>query len=258
MDVTFGCSLNDLRTHEHYRQSAVINVEDPLFPGYLDQDYRDDLEYLQRECHQRLILDGPYIDLNLGSPEPRARKLAQEKVWEAIEYAQQCHAEAIVFLSTFLPFIGLQSYEQNWIAESIRSWQGILDRDPGVRIAVCNTFEFNPDNLLEIVAALDHPKFELAFDVGHCLVWGRLPAAQWYRKIRDRCRIVYMHSNDGQADQHRSIRVGRLAEEEILKDLSQELRADSVLILKYFEKGSVIADIEFLVKNLGHHSKMAE
>ena len=105
--------------------------------------------------------------MNLGSPKPKTRKLAQEKVWQAIEYAQQCHAEAIVFLSTFLLFIGLQSYERNWIIESIRSWQRILARDLDVRIALCNTFEFNPDNLLEIVAALDHPQFELAFDLGH-------------------------------------------------------------------------------------------
>jgi len=252
MDVTLGCSLNDLKTNAPYRQYAVINVEDPLFPGYLDCDYRGDLEYLQRECQQRLILDGPYVDLNLASPEPKARKLAQEKVSEAIVYARRCNAEAIIFLSTFLPFIGLQSYERNWIAESVRSWQGIIAREPGVRIALCNTFEYNPDNLLEITAALDHPQLELAFDVGHSLVWGRLSVTEWYRKIRDRCRVIYLHSNNGQADEHRSIRVGRLAKEGILKSLSQELREDSVLILKYFEKENVTDDIDFLASSLAN------
>ena len=252
MDVTLGCSLNDLKTHAPYRQYAIINVEDLLFPGYLDQDYRGDLEYLQRECHQRLILDGPYTDLNLASPEPKARKLAQEKVCEAIAYAHKCNAETIIFLSTFLPFIGLQSYERNWIAESIRSWQVILAREPGVHIALCNTFEYNPDNLLEIITALDHPQLELGFDVGHSLVWGRLSVTEWYRKIRDRCRVVYLHSNNGQADEHRSIQVGRLAKEGILKSLSQELREDSVLILKYFEKKSVKNDIEFLASSLAN------
>jgi len=254
VDVTLGCSLNDLKTQAVYRQYTVINVEDLLFPGYLDQDYRSDLEYIQRECHQRLILDGPYIDLNLASPEPKARKLAQEKVSEAIEYARRCNAEAIVFLSTFLPFIGLQSYERNWIAESIRSWQGILAREPGVRIALCNTFEYNPDNLLEIIATLDHPQFELVFDVGHSLVWGQLSVTEWYRKIRDHCRVVYLHSNNGQADEHRSIQVGRLAKEGILKSLSQELREDSVLILKYFEKENVTNDIEFLTSSLANRN----
>lgn len=72
MEIILGCSLADLKASENYRQYTAINVENPLYPGYLDQDYRDDLQYLQQECKQRLVLDGPYIDLNLGSPEPRA------------------------------------------------------------------------------------------------------------------------------------------------------------------------------------------
>jgi len=251
MDVTLGCSLDDLRTHEGYRHYSVINVENPLYPGYLEQDYRSDLEYLQRECRQRLILDGPYIDLNLGSPEPKARHLAQEKAHEAIAFAEQSRAETIVFLSTFLPFIGVKFYERGWVEESIRSWKRILAKEPEVRIALCNTFEYNPDNLLEIVEAIHHPQFELAFDLGHCLVWGRLTVSEWYRKIRDKCQVVYVHSNHRQADEHQSIRVGALADERILRKLSKEIRGDSVIILKYFEKEGVAADIETLASILG-------
>lgn len=73
-------------------------MENPLYPGYLEQDYEKDLQYLEREIQQRLIIDGPYIDLDLGSPEPKARQLAQEKVLEAIAFARQCGAEEIIFL----------------------------------------------------------------------------------------------------------------------------------------------------------------
>lgn len=250
MDIALGCSLADLRMHERFQRYSVINIENLLYPGYLEQDYRSDLEYLQKECQQQLILDGPYIDLNLGSPEPKARQLAQDKACEAIEFAEQCRAETIVFLSTFLPFIGVGFYERGWVDESIRSWKRIIARKPGVRIALCNTFEYNPDNLLEIVEALNQPEFELAFDVGHCLVWGRLAIPQWYRKIRDRCQVVYVHSNHGQADEHRSIRTGVLAKEEILQTLGRELRSDSVIILKYFEKDGIEADIDYLASVL--------
>ena len=251
MDITLGCSLADLKSHEAYRQYAAINVENLLYPGYLDQDYRDDLKYLQQECKQRLLLDVPYIDLNLGSPEPRARQLAQEKALAAIEFAQECRAEAIVFLSTFLPFIGLDSYARGWIEESIRSWQALLASKPDVHIALANTFEYTPDNLLEIVRALDHPKLALAFDVGHCLVWGKLAPLEWYRQIRDKCQIVYVHSNNGRADEHRSIRTLRLAEQGVMQELGGELRPDSIVILKYFDHGAVLDDIDYLRGILG-------
>jgi len=243
MEVTLGCSLQDYRACSVYRRYAVINIENLLHPGYLDGNLQDDLEYLRQVCRQRLVLDGPYIDLNLGSPEPKARQLGMEKARQAIDFARQSQAETVVFLSTFLPFIGLNFYERGWIEESIRSWSVILQDAPPVQVALCNTFEYHPDNLMEIVDRVDHPRLELAFDVGHCLVWGKLDVVDWYRQIRDRCRIVYLHSNNGQADEHRSIRSGSVAEKNILPSLGKELRSDSLVILKYFDLDGIEADV---------------
>ena len=246
MEATLGCSLSDLRANTAFRRYQVINVENPLYPGYLESDYEEDLQYLGSEIQQRLIIDGPYIDLNLGSPEPKARQLALEKALEAIAFAKRSGAEEIVFLSTFLPFIGLASYERGWISESLRSWQAIMERERDLRISLCNTFEYEPTNLIEIVEALDHPRLGLAFDIGHCLVWGKLDTIAWYRRIRDKCRVIYAHSNDGQVDAHQSIRTGKLAELGLLQRLRAELRNDSIVILKYFEKTGTEADIEYL------------
>ena len=243
MEVTLGCSLQDYRARSAYRQYAAINIENPLHPGYLDGNLQVDLEYLRQVCPQRLVFDGPYIDLNLGSPEPKARQLAMEKARQAIDLARQCQAETVVFLSTFLPFIGLDFYERGWIEESIRSWSIILQDAPPVQIALCNTFEYHPANLVEIVDRVDHPRLELAFDVGHCLVWGKLDVVEWYRQVRERCRIVYLHSNNGQADEHRSIRSGLVAEKNILPALANELRSDSLVILKYFNLDGIEADV---------------
>jgi sugar phosphate isomerase/epimerase len=245
MEITLGCSIGDLRTHAAYRSHPLINIEDPLYPGYLDGDTTADLQYL-RGNPQRLIIDGPYIDLNLGSPEPKARRLAQEKALAAIAFARQCNALEIVFLSTFLPLIGLASYERGWIEESLRSWGAILEQERDLPISLCNTFEYEPSNLIEIVETLSRPNLGLAFDVGHCLVWGKMDAIDWYRRIRDKCRVVYVHSNDGQADLHQSIRTGKLAEPGLLQKLSTALRDDSFVILKYFEKSGIQADIEHL------------
>jgi len=125
MDITQGCSVADLKANPAYRQAPVVNIDNPLFPGYLDQDVQPDLAYLRAECRQRLVLDGPYIDLNLGSPEPRARRLAQEKALQVLDYARQCRAEEVVFLSTFLPFIGLDFLEEYPLGIRARLDRGI-------------------------------------------------------------------------------------------------------------------------------------
>jgi sugar phosphate isomerase/epimerase len=251
MEITLGCSLDDLKTHHAYQQYACINIENPLYPGYLDGNTDIDLAYLADIVRQRVILDGPYIDLNPGSPEPRARELALQKINQAVEYAQRCRAEEIIFLSTFLPWIGMSFYERGWIEESIRSWQQVLAQNPDVRISLCNTFEFEPCNLLEIVETIQSPQLGLAFDVGHCLVWGQIPPLEWYRRVKEYCRTIYMHSSDGKADQHLSVRQGVLSEGKILGELLQSLRDDSILILKYFNKEMVERDIRSLAAMTG-------
>lgn len=250
MDLTFGCSIEDLRSKESLRSVEVLNIENPLYPGYLEQDHQDDLDYLKSSFSGRVVLDGPYIDLNLGSPEAAIRKIALERTLAAISYANRCKAEAVVFQSTYLPFIGVNFYDRGWIEESIRSWRLILSTEVNVRLALCNTFEFNPENLLEIVQELKHPRLEIAMDVGHCLVWGKLDPLSWYRKVKSRCRLLYLHSNNGIIDEHKTIRQGLLQEKDILRSLRNELRPDSVLILKYFDRKGVIEDLGYLAEML--------
>ena len=246
MQITLGCSIQDYLARTDFQAFEWINLENPLYPGYLDGDLQTDIRGVNLTHPAHVLMDGPYIDLNPGSPEPASRALAVEKVRAALCFAAEIGAEEVVFLSTFLPFIGLQSYEQDWIENSIRSWRSILQDCQGVRISLCNTFEFTPEPLLAVVEAIDDPRLGMAFDVGHCLVWGKLEPAGWYRRIRKYCRVVYLHSNDGNLDTHLSIRSGVLMKGERLPSLLAGLRADSLLVLKYFDKTEVLRDVEYL------------
>jgi sugar phosphate isomerase/epimerase len=248
VELTFGCSVEDLRSKESFRNAAILNVENPQYPGYLEQDHEDDLDYLKSSFGGRIVLDGPYIDLNLGSPESAIRRIALERTLSAISYANRCGAAAVIFQSTYLPFIGIDFYDKGWIKESIRSWRQILETEVNVRLALCNTFEFNPDNLIEIVQELDNPRLEIAMDIGHCLVWGKIDPLSWYRKVKNRCAFLYLHSNNGKIDEHKSIRQGRLHEGEVMQSLRSDLRSDSVLILKYFDRRTVMEDLGYLAE----------
>lgn len=248
MDFTVGCSIEELRSNASLGALPVVNIENPLYPGYLADGHENDVGYLHNSFPGRLVLDGPYIDLNLGSPEPAIRTLARERMLSAMSYAHKAGAESLIVQSTYLPFIGAEFYDRGWIEQSIESWRNVLRSSLPVQIALCNTFEFYPDTLFEIAAAVDDPRIEIAFDVGHCLVWGRIEPVEWYRKIRANCRYIYLHSNDGKGDQHRSIRTGLFQELEVLQSLKDELRSDSLLILKYFDKRTVVDDLHYLTE----------
>jgi sugar phosphate isomerase/epimerase len=255
MEITVGCNLQEYRSSTDFHNYDVINLEDLLNPGYLNQDNEEDIDLIRKSVFpRRIILDGPYIDLNMGSPEPACRVLAQTKVRAAISYAVQCGAEEIVFLSSFLPFIGVDFYERQWVEISIESWSFLFESFPlqegKLRISLGNVFEFTPDNLIEIVNAIARPDFGMAFDVGHCLAYGKLDAVKWYQQIRDDCRVIYLHSNHRDADKHASIRSGSMFQEAVLDRLLGLLRDDSILILKYDDKTELKEDIAYLQERL--------
>jgi len=246
MEFTVGCSMDELRSNHALADLPILNIENPLYPGYLAENHPHDIDYLRNSYPGRLILDGPYIDLNLGSPEPAVRSLARRRTLSSMGYARECGAESLIIQSTYLPFIGVESYDRGWIEQSIVSWRDVLQSDVPVDIALCNTFEFYPEPLIEVADALADSRIEIAFDVGHCLVWGRIEPIEWYRRVRSKCRYIYLHSNDGKGDHHGPIRSGLLQELEVLQSLKGELRSDSVLILKYFDKQTVIDDLHYL------------
>jgi sugar phosphate isomerase/epimerase len=251
VEITVGCNLPEYRSNLEFQKYDWINLEDLMNPGYLNQDHQEDVAFIRKSISgRRIIMDGPYIDLNMGSPEPACRTLAQTKVRAAISYAVQCGAEEIVFLSTFLPFIGVDFYERQWVDISIESWSSLFEGLPlqenKLQISLGNAFEFTPDNLVKIVDAIACPDFGLAFDVGHCLAWGKLDAVKWYQRIRDHCRVIYLHSNEGDADKHASIRSGSMFQEAVLDRLLGLVREDSILILKYFDKAGLGDDIAYL------------
>ena len=246
MDFTVGCSIETLGSDQFLGNLPILNIENPQYPGYLERDHPDDINQLLTAYGGRIILDGPYIDLNLGSPEAAVRAIALQRARSALSYAQSCGAEALIFQSTYLPFIGVDFYDKGWLQQSIESWTAVMEQDSPICVALCNTFEFYPDQLIEIVDTLSDPRLEIAFDVGHCLVWGKMDPASWYRKIRSRCRFVYLHSNDGTGDHHQSIRGGLLRDTGVLRSLKNELRAEAILILKYFDRETLKDYLQYL------------
>jgi hypothetical protein len=58
--------------------------------------------------------------------------------------------------------------------------------------------------------------------------------------------VIYLHSNEGDADKHASIRSGSMFQEAVLDRLLGLVREDSILILKYFDKAGLGDDIAYL------------
>src|SRR5690554_2934373 len=176
-----------------------------------------------------------------------------EKVIESIEFAKRIKAEEVIFLSTFIPFINVDFYEEGWLEASKKFWEEVLNNNNNIKISLCNTFESDPEYLINIVEHVNKDNFGLAFDIGHALLWGEMSILSWYKKIDKYLDTIYLHSNDGKGDLHISFRSGILVERnyEFQEILKYAKKINNNLILKYFDKSQIISDKKKLEQLLG-------
>jgi hypothetical protein len=249
--IGISYDVDDLRNGKAPADVSLLNIVNPMLPGYLDGDYAEDIRFLRTLEGKSFIVDGPFIDLSPGTPEPAIRAVTHRKVTEAIGYSLEIGAEEIVFLSTFLPFVGIKSYTDDWLKKSSAFWREVMTEvDGSLTVSVCNTFEFDPENLLQLAARVDRPGFRLAIDVGHILVWSRVGIGDWCKQVEPYLRTICLHSNDSDLDLHESIREGELPNDPGFPELVEALRANPELrvLLKYTDNTPAPADREYLRK----------
>lgn len=252
MRLGIGCSIEEFVQSPEYQSLTVINIENPLYPGYLDTYSKIDIERMNRFRNKKFIVDGAYIDLNPGTPEPIIRQITKKKVMESILFAEEIGAQEIIFLSTFLPMIKVEFYEKGWLETSKEFWKEIISEGINIRISLCNTFEYTPKYLLQIVKEVNDKNFGMAFDIGHAVLWGKISLEQWYEEIKDYLSTIYIHSNDGEGDLHFSIWEGKLQEPDLgFNTFIDRIKGnDYNLILKYFNKENILKDLFRLEKRI--------
>lgn len=226
-------------------RADIINLENPLYTNYFYTDYAGDIaRFNQKKYPHRKICDGAYIDLNPAATERDIADIVEKKVLLSIDFAKATGCEEIIFLSTFLPMIGMAFYDDAFAENSIRFWRGILEKTDIARISLCNTFEYTPDLLIKIARGADDKRFGLTVDIGHALAYSKIPLDEFYTAAESYTQTVYLHSNNGYADEHLNIFEGVLGKREDFLKITGKLKSKNVL-LKPFDKTRLNENLDF-------------
>jgi len=240
-----GFSISDVQD-DVLPEIDVINIENPLYPNYLSSDFSADVEaFLQKDYGKTIITDGSYIDLNPGTPEKAISEIVKAKVQQSIEFAVSVGSDEIIFLSTFLPMIGMDFYDRGHVDNSICFWKEVMAVNRGIRVSICNVFEYNPDILLEIMKGVESDNFGLAFDVGHAFAYGNVTLKEFFGSMEPHCKSVYLHSNSKSADEHLDVFEGDLLKSGQFQDIIP-LLCEKNVILKPFDKSRLHKNISVL------------
>lgn len=250
--MNFGSSyhLTQLFRYQHdiFVQS-VIEVEDLMFPNYLEDVDVEKMKSSLQFFRGKKIFSGPFIDLNFATPENDVRNLTLNRFYKTYEIAQECNINEIVFLSNFIPIIHLKTYETSFVENSVLFWKEFLTKIdyPDITFSIGNTFEFTPELLVQIVQKVNHPQLKLTFDLGHFLVYSKITLEEWISLIKGYCSTVYLHSNDGKVDTHDHLFNGVL-DPSHLTFLKENLLENVNYILKMNDKSEFTRNQIFFVR----------
>ena len=98
--------------------------------------------------------------------------------------------------------------------------------------------------LVDIVKAVDHPKFRMCLDVGHASAYSKIPLMTWLESWAPYITHFHIHNNagfgtDGTADRHAPLNEGVIPMKELLLRIEQ-LCPDATIALELMENQSSV------------------
>jgi sugar phosphate isomerase/epimerase len=227
-----------------------IEVMAFAYPHILDGNWREVLDHYKRLLApvSMITMHGPFLDMAPGSPDDKINELVASRYRQAIDIGEALGAQVIVFHANFIAAILTDDYRTGWQQRNVVFWEPIAEYAARHHItaAVENMWEFDPDIIVDVLKAVDHPNLRACLDVGHANLFSKVPFDTWLTTVEPWLVHAHLNNNDGKLDIHRAIPDGILNYAQILEELrslptppSMTLEMDKVqdmaASLPYFE-----------------------
>jgi len=151
-------------------------------------------------------IHAPFMDLSPGAVDSKVRKITLERFSHIFDIAEILSPKAIVFHSGYEKW----KYELKtdvWLENSLKTWEVLIKRavDLGVKIAIENIFEDDPENLRLLMDAMGSEHFGICFDTGHFNLFSKIPLKEWFEQLKPYIIELHLHDNNKTFDEHLAI-----------------------------------------------------
>ncbi len=168
---------------------------------------RDSLDW-----NPSVTLHAPFMDLNPGAVDAMVRSATQMRFRQILTVATVLRPRVVVFHAAYdrWRYAGKTGL---WLENSMDTWPRVLEsasRIDGMRIAVENVFDEDPEALAMLVERVGSPAFGFCFDTGHFNLFSRVNMETWFSRLGKHLFEVHLHDNLGQEDSHWALGKGNV------------------------------------------------
>lgn len=154
-------------------------------------------------------LHAPFHELSIGALDPFIRKASRNKLRMAFDLIAVFQPQSIVCHLGFEE--NKHGYKQEkWFNNSLEGWQELLEiAERGqTPLMLENTYELTPQQLKEMLQALNSQHAGFCLDVGHTLTFAKNRWQDWLPELEPWLGQLHLHDNAGDKDTHLPIGQG--------------------------------------------------
>ncbi len=185
-----------------------LNLEIYFGSRSFDRLTKNDIVELKKKLDYNpgLSIHAPFMDLSPGAVDLKVREVTVKRFSDTLNFAGILMPRAIVFHSGYDKW----KYDGRvdiWLEGSLETWRPINQRaaDMGIKIAIENIFEDDPDHLRLLAKEMASDNFGLCFDTGHFNLFSRLSLSEWLNIVKPYIKELHIHDNSRYADDHLAI-----------------------------------------------------
>jgi sugar phosphate isomerase/epimerase len=223
----------------------------------LDQIEREDLEKLKASLDwaPALTLHAPFMDMNPGAMDPMIRSVTQMRFRQLLNVAAILKPRAAVFHAAYDRW-RYSGRKDVWLNNSVDTWHAVMESasNIGMRVAVENVFDEDPDALSLLIEKIARPDFGFCFDSGHFNLFSTVPLERWFAVLGRHLVEVHLHDNDGTADAHWAVGRGSVDFDKFFR-LLREHAAVPVYTIEAHEKQEIETSLERVRSLLQAHGR---
>lgn len=196
--------------------ARALEIQDPILPDVLDGDWRALVRVarsLLADYTGQLGIHGPFINLPLGSVDPKIQSVVSDRLRQGLDFAVEVGATHMVMHSPF-DFFGSPHVPHSpafGLARDIERVHATLDpllplaRDAGVMFVIENIYDTNSAPLLALIRSFNSPLVRMSLDTGHAFIKHQIGGPtpdQWAADAGELLGHIHVVDNDGQYDRH--------------------------------------------------------
>ncbi|MBI4844028.1 MAG: sugar phosphate isomerase/epimerase [Nitrospirae bacterium] len=209
----------NLRPHVHVPYDRIaeyikfikdeeLNLEIYFGSKQADELNRHDILKLKKmlDYSPEITVHAPFMDLSPGAVDSKVREVTVSRFMDILEHSKILEPKVVVFHSGYEKW----KYDKRvdiWLEKSLETWLPINDMasDMGIKIALENIFEEDPDNFIMLMKEMNSENFGVCFDTGHFNLFSSVSLTEWIESLKPYISELHLHDNKGQGDDHLAI-----------------------------------------------------